>query len=80
MAYTKGTVLRTAFDTYRIQSKRGEGGSGEVFDVLDSGKPVSGPATRALPQLGLDIDAHGFLIARGDYVDPVGPDSWWRPA
>jgi ubiquinol-cytochrome c reductase iron-sulfur subunit len=50
-----------------------------VFDVLDSGRPVSGPATRALPQLGLDIDASGYLIARGDYVDPVGPDSWWRP-
>jgi ubiquinol-cytochrome c reductase iron-sulfur subunit len=50
-----------------------------VFDVLGSGRPVSGPATRALPQLGLDIDAHGYLIARGDYVDPVGPDSWGRP-
>lgn len=36
MAYTKGTVLRTAFDTYRIQGKLGEGGSGEVFCVLDS--------------------------------------------
>jgi ubiquinol-cytochrome c reductase iron-sulfur subunit len=50
-----------------------------VFDVLESGKPVSGPATRALPQLALDVDAHGFLIARDDYTDPVGPDSWSRP-
>ena len=49
-----------------------------VFDVVHSGKPVSGPATRALPQLQLDVDAEGFLIARGDFADPVGPDSWWR--
>ena len=50
-----------------------------VFNVLGSGKPISGPATRALPQLALDIDAHGYLIARGDYAEPVGPDDWWRP-
>jgi ubiquinol-cytochrome c reductase iron-sulfur subunit len=50
-----------------------------VFDVLGSGKPVSGPATRALPQLALDVDAHGYLIARGDFTEPVGPDSWSRP-
>ena len=51
MAYTKGTVLRTAFDTYRIQSKRGEGGSGEVFDVLDSAG-----VTRALKVLRVVMD------------------------
>jgi len=50
-----------------------------VFDVVNSGKPVSGPAVRALPQLALDIDAQGYLTARGDYADPVGPDSWSRP-
>jgi ubiquinol-cytochrome c reductase iron-sulfur subunit len=49
-----------------------------VFDVLRAGKPVSGPATRALPQLALDVDGQGYLIARGDYTDPVGPDDWWR--
>jgi ubiquinol-cytochrome c reductase iron-sulfur subunit len=51
-----------------------------VFNVVDSGKPTSGPATRALPQLALDVDAHGYLIARGDFTDPVGPDSWSRPS
>ena len=51
-----------------------------VFDVLDAARPVSGPATRALPQLGLDVDSAGYLIARGDYAEPVGPDEWWRPA
>jgi ubiquinol-cytochrome c reductase iron-sulfur subunit len=50
-----------------------------VFDVLDAAKPVSGPATRALPQLALAVDAEGYLIARGDFSEPVGPDSWWRP-
>ncbi len=50
-----------------------------VFDVLDAARPVSGPATRALPQLALDVDERGFLVARGDYTEPVGPDSWWRP-
>ncbi|GAC1537343.1 MAG: hypothetical protein NVS2B17_09900 [Candidatus Velthaea sp.] len=50
-----------------------------VFDVASLAKPKSGPATRALPQLGLDVDREGFLIARGDFVDPVGPDEWSRP-
>jgi len=51
-----------------------------VFDVLDAARPVSGPATRALPQLALDVDSDGFLVARGDYAEPVGPDEWWRRA
>lgn len=50
-----------------------------VFDVLDAARPISGPATRALPQLALDVDRDGYLIARGDYSEPVGPDDWWRP-
>ena len=50
-----------------------------VFDVLDGAQPLSGPATRALPQLALDVDADGYLIAQGDFTQPVGPDSWWRP-
>jgi serine/threonine protein kinase len=36
MPYTRGTVLRTAFDTYKVQRKRGESGSGEVLEVKDS--------------------------------------------
>jgi ubiquinol-cytochrome c reductase iron-sulfur subunit len=50
-----------------------------VFDVLDAARPLSGPATRALPQLALDVDAAGYLIARGDFSEPVGPDEWDRP-
>jgi ubiquinol-cytochrome c reductase iron-sulfur subunit len=49
------------------------------FAVLFGAKPVSGPATRALPQLGLDVGPDGYLIARGDFSGPVGPDDWNRP-
>jgi len=50
------------------------------FSVLFGAKPIAGPATRALPQLGLDIGPDGYLIARGDFSGPVGPDDWNRPA
>jgi ubiquinol-cytochrome c reductase iron-sulfur subunit len=50
------------------------------FSVLFGAKPVAGPATRALPQLGLEIGPDGYLIARGDFSGPVGPDDWNRPA
>jgi ubiquinol-cytochrome c reductase iron-sulfur subunit len=49
-----------------------------VFDVVHGARPVSGPATRALPQLALDVDGAGYLIARGDFDAPIGPDSWGR--
>ena len=44
-----------------------------TFDVLDGARPVFGPAARSLPQLPLGVDDKGFLIARGDFSDPVGP-------
>lgn len=47
-----------------------------VFDVLDGARPTAGPATRALPQLPLELDEDGYLRARGDYPEPVGP-TWW---
>jgi ubiquinol-cytochrome c reductase iron-sulfur subunit len=50
------------------------------FDVLFGARPIAGPATRALPQLGLAVDRDGFLVARGDFDAPVGPDRWDRPA
>jgi len=36
MGLKKGTVLRTAFDAYKIQGQRGSGSSGEVFEAVDS--------------------------------------------
>jgi ubiquinol-cytochrome c reductase iron-sulfur subunit len=47
-----------------------------VFNVLQGARPVSGPATRPLPQLPLAIDAAGFLYATGDFSNPVGPGYW----
>jgi ubiquinol-cytochrome c reductase iron-sulfur subunit len=47
-----------------------------LFDVVDGARPSFGPATRSLPQLPLDLDAEGYLVARSDYTEPVGP-AWW---
>jgi ubiquinol-cytochrome c reductase iron-sulfur subunit len=46
------------------------------FDVLDAARPVFGPATRPLPQLPLGVDSEGFLVARGEFSEPVGPGFW----
>ncbi len=50
-----------------------------AFDVLDGARPVAGPATRPLPQLPISTDPEGFLIATGDYEEPVGAGFWNRP-
>ncbi len=47
-----------------------------TFDVFTGATPVFGPAARALPQLPLDLDEEGFLVARGDFSEPVGPSFW----
>lgn len=47
-----------------------------AFDVLDTARPVFGPATRRLPQLPLEVDQEGFLVAGGDFSEPVGPGFW----
>ncbi|HEX2025505.1 MAG TPA: Rieske (2Fe-2S) protein [Actinomycetota bacterium] len=50
-----------------------------TFDVLRGAEPVSGPAVRPLPQLPLELGADGFLRARSDFTEPVGPGFWDRP-
>ncbi|MBV8152399.1 MAG: ubiquinol-cytochrome c reductase iron-sulfur subunit [Candidatus Eremiobacteraeota bacterium] len=47
-----------------------------VFDVLDGGSVVFGPAVRALPQLPLALDRNGNIQAAGKMSDFVGPDTW----
>jgi ubiquinol-cytochrome c reductase iron-sulfur subunit len=47
-----------------------------TFDLLDGARPVAGPAGRPLPQLPLAIDAQGYLVAQGDFTEPVGPGFW----
>ncbi len=49
-----------------------------VFEVLDGARPAAGPATMPLPQLPLDVDGDGYLVARSDYTEPVGPGFWNR--
>jgi quinol---cytochrome c reductase iron-sulfur subunit len=47
-----------------------------TFDPTTGGSVIFGPAGRKLPMLPLQVDARGFLRARGNFDSPVGP-SWW---
>jgi ubiquinol-cytochrome c reductase iron-sulfur subunit len=47
-----------------------------TFDVLHGANPVFGPAARPLPQLPIEVDAEGYLVALGDFPDPIGPGFW----
>jgi ubiquinol-cytochrome c reductase iron-sulfur subunit len=47
-----------------------------TFDPATGGKRIFGPAGRALPQLPLELDEGGRLVAAGDFSGPIGP-SWW---
>lgn len=47
-----------------------------TFDVTRGAVPVFGPAARRLPQLNLDVDEDGHLVALGDFDEPVGPSFW----
>ncbi|HUR17323.1 MAG TPA: Rieske 2Fe-2S domain-containing protein [Acidimicrobiales bacterium] len=49
-----------------------------TFDVLEGAKPIFGPATRSLPQLPIGVDGQGFLIATGDFDEPIGAGFWDR--
>ncbi|MBA2738145.1 MAG: Rieske (2Fe-2S) protein [Nocardioidaceae bacterium] len=44
-----------------------------TFDLADGGSVVFGPAKRAVAQLELGLDEEGYLIAMGDFPEPVGP-------
>lgn len=50
-----------------------------TFDVNTGAEPLSGPAVRPLPQLPLEIDAEGYLVAGGGFSDAVGPSYWNMP-
>lgn len=47
-----------------------------TFNVLTGAVPTFGPADRPLPQLPLDVDDDGYLVATGDFSAPVGPGFW----
>ena len=42
------------------------------------GKPVFGPAARALPQLPITVNSEGYLVASSDFIEPLGPAFWER--
>ena len=48
------------------------------FDALHFARPIFGPAARALAQLPITIDTDGYLVANGDFIEPVGPAFWER--
>jgi ubiquinol-cytochrome c reductase iron-sulfur subunit len=50
-----------------------------TFDVLTGAQPISGPAVRPLPQLPLEVDGEGYLVAGGGFSGPVGPSFWNMP-
>ncbi len=49
-----------------------------TFDLGDNGKVIFGPAHRALPQLPLELDDEGYLVAQSGFQEPVGPSFWER--
>ena len=49
------------------------------FNALEYCKPIFGPATRALAQLPIEVDATtGYFYARHDFIEAVGPAFWER--
>jgi ubiquinol-cytochrome c reductase iron-sulfur subunit len=49
-----------------------------TFDLADAGNVVFGPAARRMPQLPIGVDAEGYLVAKSDFAEPVGPSFWER--
>ncbi len=49
-----------------------------TFDLADGARVIFGPAGHPLPQLKITTDEQGFLVATGDFDEPVGPSYWER--
>jgi ubiquinol-cytochrome c reductase iron-sulfur subunit len=49
-----------------------------TFDVTKECEVIFGPAKRALPQLPIEVDSEGYLVAQSDFNEPVGPSFWER--
>ncbi|NMA75659.1 MAG: Rieske 2Fe-2S domain-containing protein [Actinomycetales bacterium] len=47
-----------------------------TFDVTDGAKVIFGPAHRPLPQIPIEVDDEGYLVAPGDFIEPIGPSFW----
>lgn len=51
-----------------------------TFDLADGARVIFGPAGHPLPQLKITTNQEGFLVATGDFAEPVGPSFWERSA
>ena len=49
-----------------------------TFDLADDGNVIFGPAARRLPQLAIEVDKDGYLVAKEGFQEPVGPSFWER--
>jgi ubiquinol-cytochrome c reductase iron-sulfur subunit len=49
-----------------------------TFDAAHGANVIFGPAARPLPQLPMTVDAQGYLVAKSDFTQPVGPSFWER--
>jgi ubiquinol-cytochrome c reductase iron-sulfur subunit len=49
-----------------------------TFDAPTGATVIFGPAPRPLPQLPMTTNSEGFLVARSDFTQPVGPSFWER--
>ncbi|MCP3424602.1 Rieske (2Fe-2S) protein [Rothia sp. AR01] len=49
-----------------------------TFDAANECAVIFGPAAHPLPQLPITVDSEGYLIARSDFHEPVGPAYWER--
>lgn len=49
-----------------------------TFDLTQDCKVIFGPAKRPLPQLPITVDNEGYLVAKADFGEPVGPSYWER--
>ena len=49
-----------------------------TFDASTGATVIFGPAPRPLPQLPLTVDSSGYLVAKSDFTQPVGPSFWER--
>jgi ubiquinol-cytochrome c reductase iron-sulfur subunit len=48
------------------------------FLATEYARPIFGPGTRPLPQLPITVNDEGYLVATGDFAEPVGPAFWER--
>jgi len=49
-----------------------------TFDATKGAEVIFGPAARPLPQLPLTTNSDGYLVAKSDFQEPVGPSFWER--